>query len=172
MSSLFLFDVSAYLHRAMHVVYGDRVATVDPNDSQFIKHACAMIANTMQRCDVSRMVLVQDSLEPSFRCDVYPAYKAGRRDHYPVFKQGAPRFFAAMEKAGVKVLGVPRFEADDLIASLVQVLRQRRGAKIVIVSSDKDLLMHVEEAVLYFICKQEGGCVLRPAQEALVHYPI
>jgi DNA polymerase-1 len=148
-SSLFLFDISAYLHRAMHVAYGDRVADVNPSDSAFIMHACAMLANTMEQCNVQRMLLVLDSSLPSFRCDWYPAYKAERRAHYPVFTQQAPRFFDAMRRVGVKTLERDRYEADDLIAAMA---RSSGGGynDCTIVSSDKDLLMHVGGSVRYY----------------------
>jgi len=137
---VFLFDISAYLHRAMYVTYGDRVAEADPNDPSFIRHASGMLANTMERLDVKRMAIVCDSTEPSFRCDEYPAYKAERKPHYPVFSAQAPRFYNAMREVSVAVVAEPRYEADDLIASLVS-----RGVGDIIVSSDKDLLAHVKD---------------------------
>src|ERR1041385_8074000 len=81
-----VFDISAYLHRAMYVCYGDRVADTEPENTAFIRHACGMLANTMDTLGAQRVVVVCDSTEPSFRCDEYPAYKAERKEHYPVFK--------------------------------------------------------------------------------------
>lgn len=146
-NALFLFDVSAYLHRAMHIVYGDRVATVSEDDSTFIKHASVMVANTMRDLSVRRMVLVRDSTEPSWRCDDYPAYKSDRRAHYPVFEKQAPRFFDAMAAIHVATLEEDRYEADDLIASFIL---EGCGQPIAIVSSDKDLMMHVSDTTRYF----------------------
>jgi 5'-3' exonuclease len=134
MDHVFLFDISAYLHRAMYVTYGDRAATADPADSSIARQACRMLANTMDTLGVQNMAVVCDSTESSFRCDEYPAYKADRKAHYPVFAAQAPRFYASLREIDVVVIGQPRYEADDLIASIVQ-----QPGSYVIVSSDKDL---------------------------------
>lgn len=137
---IFIFDISAYLHRAMYVTYGDRCADIDPSDTHFTRHACNMLSNTMDTLRVERVVIVCDSTEPSFRCDEFPAYKAERKPHYPVFAAQAPRFYDALRDVSVAVMAEPRYEADDLIASLV-----RGGDRYVVVSSDKDLLALVRE---------------------------
>jgi len=133
---IFLFDVSAYLHRAMYVCYGDKAAEIVPTDTTFLRHACGMLANTMEKLDVQRMVVVCDSTEPSFRCDEFPAYKAERKAHYPVFATGMPLFFGALADISVSVVAAPRYEADDLIATMVA----DRNERFVVVTSDKDLL--------------------------------
>lgn len=137
-----LIDVAAFLHRAMYVTYGDRASEVDPSDSRFTSQACAMLANLMERLNIRRMAVVRDSTEPSYRCDIFPAYKADRKPHTPVFAAQAPRFFDALCDVSVAVVGWPRFEADDLIASMIG---QEQGARYVIVSSDKDMLANLAD---------------------------
>lgn len=143
--TVFLFDISAYLHRAMYVTYGDRVAEVDPGDTAFIKHVCVMLSNTMTALNVKRMVVVCDSTEPLIRCELFPAYKAGRKAHYPVFSAQAPVFYDALRDVSVSVIVVPGYEADDLIATLVP-----HCPSAVIVSSDKDLLGQVVIPTRYY----------------------
>lgn len=142
MDTVYLIDISAYLHRAMHVVYGDRAATVEAADTAFIDHACIMLANTMVKLGVRRMAVVCDSTEASFRCDAYPAYKADRKPHTPVFAAQMPRFFDALKDLSVNVFDEPRYEADDLIATLVG----QELVPYVVVSHDKDLLALVSDA--------------------------
>lgn len=134
-SPLFLFDISAYLHRAMYVCYGDRVAETSETDARFVQHACGMLANTMERLNIERMAVVCDSTDPSFRCDYFPAYKAERKPHYPVFAAQAPWFYDQLRDMSVAVVSAPRFEADDLIASMLGC-----SPSCTVVSSDKDLL--------------------------------
>ena len=140
--TIYLFDISAYLHRAMHVVYGDRSASIVPTDTAFIDHACVMLANTMGKLGIERMAVVCDSAEPSFRCEAYPAYKAERKPHTPVFAAQAPRFFDALKDLSVSVFDEPRYEADDIIATIAG---QESGTPYVIVSHDKDLLALVDD---------------------------
>lgn len=139
---IYLIDISAYLHRAMHVVYGDRAPTVPPTDTAFVEHACVMLANTMVKLRIERMAVVCDSTQPSFRCDYFPQYKAERKAHTPVFAAQAPRFFDALRDIDVTVFDEPRFEADDLIATLAG---EEGGIPYVIVTHDKDLLALVND---------------------------
>lgn len=141
--AIYLVDIYAYLHRAMHVVYGDRAASVEPADTGFIDHACIMLANTMVKLSIKRMAVVCDSTMPSFRCDMYPAYKAERKPHTPVFAAQAPRFFDALRDLSVSVFDEPKYEADDIIATLAG---QEPGTPYVIVSHDKDLLALVDDS--------------------------
>jgi len=142
MDPVYLIDISAYLHRAMHVVYGDRAATVEAADTGFIDHAGVMLANTMVKLGIKRMAVVCDSIAPSFRCESYPAYKAGRKPHTPVFAAQMPVFFDALRDIDVSVFDEERYEADDLIATLVR----QEVVPYVIVSHDKDLLALVSDA--------------------------
>jgi len=142
MDPVYLIDISAYLHRAMHVVYGDRAATVEAADTAFVDHACVMLANTMVKLGIKRMAVVCDSTEPSFRCDMYPEYKAERKPHTPVFATQMPVFFDALKDLSVSVFDEPRYEADDLIATLAG----QENVPYVIVSHDKDLLALVSDA--------------------------
>jgi len=144
---IYLFDISAYLHRAMYVVYGDKTAEMPPEDQKFIVHACGMLANTMEKLSVRRMAVVCDSTEHSLRCGVYPRYKAERKPHAAVFAAQSPKFFDALRDISVAVVERPRYEADDLIATLNG---QDQHAPYVVVSSDKDLLACLGERTRYF----------------------
>lgn len=141
-TSIFLFDISAYLHRAMYVCYGDRVADTPATDDAFIRHACGMLANTVEQLGVRRMAVVCDSPLPSFRCDLFSDYKADRKAHYPVFAAQVPKFYDALRDVSVAVVTEPRYEADDLIASFTA---GGSGESYVVVSSDKDLLALVRD---------------------------
>jgi DNA polymerase-1 len=81
-----------------------------------------------------RIICAMDS-HPSFRHEMYPEYKAGRPpkgdDFYVQFQE-------ALESISVPVIGIPQYEADDILASLAT--KYSAGGDIcVIVSGDKDL---------------------------------
>jgi 5'-3' exonuclease len=159
---VFVFDANAFLHRAMHVCYADRAPTIAPTDAAFVKHAGKMIANVLHALNVRQMVVALDSTEHSFRCDWYPAYKAQRKPHTPVFAAQAPRFFDALRRAGVMVVGEARYEADDVIASMVMA---RRDFPVCIISSDKDLLQHVGSDVVMYDAMKDVFMDARAAEE-------
>jgi 5'-3' exonuclease len=82
-------------------------------------------------------VAFDESLTTSFRNSIYPEYKANRP---PAPADLVRQFVACREMAaalGATVLTDARYEADDLIGSVVATLR-RAGFRSVIVSADKD----------------------------------
>jgi len=97
----------------------------------------------------------------SFRNEIEPTYKADRTEAPPDLE---PQFDLCVEAAqalGVATFEVEGYEADDLIATLADRLAGRSGggrggrrgrARVVVVSSDKDLAQLVRE---------DGAVVLR-----------
>jgi DNA polymerase I len=83
------------------------------------------------------MIAFDESLNTSFRNEIYADYKANR----PAAPEDLLRQFAACREIagalGGIVLADARFEADDLIGSALAQLR-REGFRSVIVSADKD----------------------------------
>lgn len=90
--------------------------------------------------------VIFDAKGKTFRSDIYPEYKANRppapEDLVPQFPltRDATRAFnlACIEEAG--------FEADDIIATLAVKARDA-GARVTIISSDKDLMQLVGDGI-------------------------
>jgi 5'-3' exonuclease len=80
----------------------------------------------------------------SFRNRLEPDYKAGRTEPPPDLE---PQFQLCLEVSralGLQAFERPEFESDDLIATLATRLRGE-GARVVVVSSDKDLAQLVSQ---------------------------
>jgi len=94
-------------------------------------------------------VAFDESLTTSFRNEIYPAYKA-QRDLPPAELEAQLKDCQEVAAAlGAPVFSSHRYEADDLIATLVHRLdAQDHGA--VVVTSDKDLAQLVNERVTLF----------------------
>ncbi len=90
-----------------------------------------------------------ESLTTSFRNDLYPAYKA-QRDLPPPDLEAQQKWCQdAGEALGAAIYVDHRYEADDLIGTLAHQL-VRKGHRIVVVSSDKDLCQLVSDKVELF----------------------
>ncbi len=91
------------------------------------------------------LVVVFDSSLPTVRHRVYSGYKSTRpptpnelKEQIPIIKQ----FLSAM---GINYLEVDKYEADDLIASIVNKLPD--DLEVIVVSTDKDILQLVRRNV-------------------------
>lgn len=138
-----IFDTTAFLHRALHVVYRDLVAEVPADHTQFLKHASVMVSGLLDRLQVENVVFALDSSVPSIRVKEWPAYKEGRKEYPPVLAAGAPKFYEGLRAAGFCVVGWDGYEADDVVATLVYAQGSSDHRPTMIVSSDKDLLQLV-----------------------------
>ncbi|HET9993319.1 MAG TPA: DNA polymerase I [Kofleriaceae bacterium] len=95
-----------------------------------------------------RMAVVFDdkSGRRTFRAEMYPAYKATRKEP-PEELQVQMDYFAKIVKGlGWPVLAVPGVEADDVIATLVKAARDK-GWEVVIYSADKDIMQLIGDGV-------------------------
>lgn len=95
------------------------------------------------------------SLNTSFRNEIYPAYKAQRELPPPELEAQIDDCEALAAAFGGAVFIDERYEADDLIATLVERLT-RAGHGAVIVTSDKDLAQLVGPGVTLYDFAREA----------------
>lgn len=95
------------------------------------------------------MIAFDQSLTTSFRNEIYPEYKANRDPAPPELKRQLEACERLVDSLGISCMKHPRFEADDLIAS-VAVAARDNGYRIVVVSGDKDLSQVVQEGDLWW----------------------
>jgi DNA polymerase-1 len=76
----------------------------------------------------------------TFRSELYADYKATRPPAPEDLRPQVDRCLAVLRDIGVPILGVPGFEADDVIAALAEQLRRDHpDLRIRVISKDKDL---------------------------------
>lgn len=138
MGPLYLVDASLYVFRAWHSMPDE--FHDDQGQPVNAVHGFARFLLELIERESPRHIAVafDEALETSFRNDFYPPYKANRDPAPDALK----RQFALCQRLacalGLPVLAHGRYEADDLIGTLL--MRQRaHGYHSVIVSADKDL---------------------------------
>ena len=114
----------------------------------------AMFLNKLiseQRPDYLAFAL--DTAEPTFRHQLYPAYKANRVEMPAELAAQLPDFFRLLAAYGCPVLKSPGHEADDLIGAVAQRFAAP-DRHVFIVSGDKDFMQLVNPRVSLFIPKK------------------
>jgi DNA polymerase I len=94
----------------------------------------------------THLAMIFDKTENSFRRDIYPAYKAHRKDPPDELVPQFPLMRATVSAFGMVPIEQGRYEADDIIATYARQARQA-GADVLIVSADKDLMQLIEPGV-------------------------
>jgi len=136
--TLYLVDASMYVFRAWHSM-PDEFHDVDGHPVNAVHGFARFLLELIERQMPQHIALAFDeSLESSFRNQLYPAYKANREPAPTALKRQFTLCQAFTAALGLDVLCDSAYEADDLIGTLL--VRQRAvGFRGVIVSADKDL---------------------------------
>jgi len=147
---LYLIDGSGFIFRAYHALppltrKSDGLPTGAV--SGFCNMLWKLLEDTKAGDKPSHLAVIFDAGQHTFRNEMYTEYKANRSappdDLIPQFPltRDAVRAFevACVEKKG--------YEADDLIATYARVAREA-GAKVTIVSSDKDLMQLIDDGAV------------------------
>ena len=87
-----------------------------------------------------------DAKGPTFRDDLYPAYKANRSPMPPDLRSQIEAVHEVVRLMGWPVLDVPGVEADDVIGTLA-CMASSQGIEVVISSGDKDLSQLVDQHI-------------------------
>jgi DNA polymerase-1 len=109
---------------------------------QFVREGAAGVTPT-------HLAIIFDKSEKSFRKDIYPDYKAHRAEPPEDLVPQFPLMRAAVRAFGLTPIEQDIYEADDLIATYVAKAREK-GADVLIVSADKDLMQLVGPGVTMY----------------------
>jgi len=141
---VYLIDGNAYIYRAYHAISPLSNKNGQPT------HAVYGFTNILLRVIRERqpryLAVAFDSRGPTFRHELYGAYKANRPPMPDDLVSQIPFIKQVVAAHGILCLEQGGVEADDLIASAVAKLA-RAGMSTVIVSGDKDLLQLVDDEV-------------------------
>ncbi|RFB79729.1 DNA polymerase I [Methylovirgula sp. 4M-Z18] len=109
---------------------------------QFVREGAAGIKPT-------HLAIIFDKSENSFRKEIYPPYKSHRPDPPEDLIPQFPLMRETVRAFGLTPIEQDRYEADDLIATYAKQA-SARGADVLIISADKDLMQLVGPKVAMF----------------------
>ncbi len=143
-SVIYLLDASSYIHRAFHAIRG--LSTSDGTPTGAVFGFIQMLLKVLKDAGPRYLAVVYDAKGPTFRHQLYPAYKANRPPLDPALKSQLPLVRQVVTALGLPAVEMEGFEADDLMATLARQAREQ-GFSVVLVSGDKDLFQLLESRV-------------------------
>jgi DNA polymerase I len=146
---LYLVDASVFVFRAWFSVPPEFVDR-DGNPVNAVHGFARFLGDLLERHAPAHIAVAFDeSLETSYRNEIYPAYKANREPAPVELKRQFGLCRELVRALGVAEFGSSRYEADDIIGTLA-VRAQARGLPVVIASRDKDLTQLVRGEDTYW----------------------
>jgi len=148
-NELFLIDGSGFIFRAYYAMaYSRQAGMTNPDGIEVgaVYGFTNMLLKMLNDYHAPYLAVIFDAARENFRNEIYADYKANRdetpEDLIPQF----PLIREATEAFDMPALEVEGYEADDLIAAYTKQAVEA-GKKVVIVSSDKDLMQLVQPGV-------------------------
>jgi DNA polymerase-1 len=148
----YLIDGSGYIFRAYYAL-PPLSRKSDGLPTGAVSGFCSMLFKLLEdsRLDDSihrptHFAVIFDSARKNFRNDIYSEYKANRSE---APEDLAPQFEyirKSVEAFNLPSIELSNYEADDLIATYTKLII-KAGAKVTVISSDKDLMQLVSDKV-------------------------
>ncbi|MEL0305912.1 MAG: DNA polymerase I [Halieaceae bacterium] len=141
---LILVDGSSYLFRAYHAL--PPLTNSKGLNTGAAKGVIGMIRKLIADYAGDQVVVVFDAKGPTFRNDIYAAYKANRPPMPEELREQIAPIHAAIRAMGLPLVCIEGVEADDVIGTLA-LEASGDGRKVVISTGDKDMAQLVNEHV-------------------------
>ncbi len=141
-SVLLLIDANALIHRFFHAL--PPFTAPDGTPTNALYGISGVLMKILKEQNPEYIAAAFDRPETTFREEEYKEYKAHRP---PAPNEIISQIIAAHDvfaKFGIKSFEIPKFEADDIIGTLVEKFKAAPNLKIVILSGDLDVLQLVE----------------------------
>ncbi len=140
---LVVIDGANAIYRAFFAIPNLRAPDGTPTGAAY--GFVTMLIKVLREEHPTHVAIASDPPGGSFRREIFPEYKAGRDAQPEDLTLQFPIVAELCEAFGVQMIEVPNFEADDVIATLVETAP--KGAEVCIVSTDKDLMQLVGSGV-------------------------
>ncbi|AKE20070.1 3'-5' exonuclease family protein [Francisella tularensis subsp. tularensis str. SCHU S4 substr. NR-28534] len=147
MKKIVLVDGSSYLFRAYHALPHLTNSQGEPTGA--IIGVINMLKKLPIMYDTEYVAVVFDAKGKNFRHQLYPQYKAHRKDIDDELRVQIQPLHQIIEKMGFAVIIEDGVEADDVIGTLAQKL-QKQDYQIIISTGDKDMAQLVTDNIVLY----------------------
>ncbi len=139
---LFIIDGSSYLYRAFHAMPPLTTSTGRPTGA--VKGVTNMLVNLKKESEGSPIIVVFDAKGKNFRHQIYDEYKSNRPPMPDELREQLKPVKDICKAIGFPLLEISGVEADDVIATLVRMAKERKYTSVVS-TLDKDMMQLVED---------------------------
>ena len=145
---IFLVDGNSYLYRAFYATPHLSNSRGIPTNA--IYAFISMIKKLRNAENPDTLVIVFDSKAPSFREAISKEYKAQRPPMPGNLIAQVPYVKGIVEAMGLPMLEKEGYEADDIIGTIVEHLKNHDNMETFIVTSDKDMMQLISPTVCVY----------------------
>ncbi len=151
---LVLIDAHAILHRAYHALPQFSNSRGEPTGGLY--GLAAMLIKIITTFRPDYIAAAYDLPKPTFRHEAYKAYKDGRAKADDALVAQMKRSREIFNVFNIPIYDKEGFEADDVLGTIVEQLKQDKNTAIVIASGDMDTLQLVDDKKVQVFTLKKG----------------
>ena len=146
---LFLIDGSALYYRSYFAFIRNPLINSKGENTSATFGFLSSLIKLIEEEHPDYLAVIFDTKEPTFRHEIYPAYKATREKMPEEMAEQYPRLVDTLKRLNFVVMDREGYEADDIIGSLAKKFASQ-DLKVFIVSGDKDMAQLVNDHVFLY----------------------
>ena len=171
MDKLFLLDAYALIYRSYYAfIKNPRINSKGLNTSAIVGFVNTLY-EVLTKEHPTHLGVAFDPHGPTFRSEVYPAYKAQREATPEDIKKAVPIIKDLLKAWNIPILQVDGYEADDVIGTLA-TKAGLEGVETYMLTPDKDYGQLVTNNVFIFRPRHGGGYETMGPEEVKAKYTI
>ncbi len=146
---LFLLDAYALIYRA-HFAFtkNPRINSKGHNTSVAFGFTNTLM-EVLHKQKPSHIAVAFDTSAPTFRDEIFEAYKANRQETPEDIRYGMPKVKEIIKGFGIPILELDGYEADDIIGTFAKQA-VKKDFEVYMMTPDKDFGQLVEEKILLY----------------------
>ena len=140
--TVYIIDTHAEIFRAYYAIRSGLTSSITGEATHAVFGFAGTLIRILTQLQAKYVVAAIDTPGNTFRNELYSEYKANRSPAPDDLVTQIHRIMELLEAFGILTLGRPELEADDIIASVTQVILndpEARDVDVTIISKDKDL---------------------------------
>jgi len=140
--TLVLLDVHAIIHRAYHALPDFSSSKGEPTGALY--GLCLMLFRLIEEFKPDYIAACFDLPKPTYRHEAYTDYKSGRKKTDDALVAQLKRAHEVFTALSIPMYSLEGFEADDMLGTIVEKMKDTKGLDIIVASGDMDTMQLIE----------------------------
>jgi len=153
---LFLLDAYALIFRAYYAFFSNPMKNSKGVPTSTVFGFTLALEEIIRKENPTHMAVVFDPPGPTFRHEMFEAYKANRDATPEDIKTAVPYIKKLIEGFNIPIIEVPGYEADDVIGTMAKEA-EKAGYSVFMMTPDKDFAQLVSDQIRMYKPGRGGG---------------
>lgn len=153
---LFLLDAYALIFRSYYAFISNPMKNSKGMNTSTAFGFTITLDDVIRNQNPTHIAVAFDPAGPTFRSDLFPAYKANRQETPEDIKNAVPYIKKIIEAYNIPVVQCQGFEADDVIGTLAKQA-EKEGFTVYMMTPDKDYNQLVSDNIYLFKPRKSGS---------------